>query len=321
MAGMKAKTIKAVLRKKIEDWVSTIEEPAVKEAVQKDTIVTGGCIASMLLGEEVNDVDVYFRHKETAVLVANYYLARFKPAQKAGIGCKMEVVDAGDRVKIVIKSAGIASEDGTPQPYRYFEGVSTEGAAAAYVDDIMATVVQDRGEIQDAFEQEQERAREAEDEGKPRYRPVFMSTNAIMLSQRLQIVLRFFGEPDEIHANYDFAHCMNYWQSWDGHLELRAKSLEALLARELRYAGSKYPICSLFRVRKFVARGWRINAGQILKMVMQISELDLKDIKVLEDQLTGVDVAYFTELVVKLKEKDPEKVNSAYLVEILDRMF
>lgn len=54
---------------------------------------------------------------------------------------------------------------------------------------------------------------------------------------------------------------------------------------------------------------------------MQVSELDLKDIKVLEDQLTGVDVAYFIEVISKLKEKDPEKVNSAYLIEIIDRMF
>ena len=42
---------------------------------------------------------------------------------------------------------------------------------------------------------------------------------------------------------------------------------------------------------------------------------------VLQDQLTGVDCAYFCEVMNKLKEKDPEKVNSAYLIEIIDRMF
>lgn len=102
---------------------------------------------------------------------------------------------------------------------------------------------------------------------------------------------------------------------------LRPTALEALLARELRYVGSKYPLCSMIRVRKFVARGWSINAGQILKMAMQISALDLTDVKVLEDQLTGVDAAYFMEVMAKLKASDPEKVNSAYLIEIVDRMF
>jgi hypothetical protein len=148
-----------------------------------------------------------------------------------------------------------------------------------------------------------------------------MSTNAITLSDKIQIVLRFYGEPDEIHKNYDFVHCTNYWSSWDHKLTLHPAALEALLSRELRYVGSKYPICSVFRLRKFIHRGWQINAGQILKMCLQISQLDLGDVRVLEDQLTGVDVAYFVELVEKLKEKDPEKVNSAYLVEILDRMF
>jgi hypothetical protein len=104
-------------------------------------------------------------------------------------------------------------------------------------------------------------------------------------------------------------------------LVLRPAALEALLSKELRYVGSKYPICSIVRLRKFIERGWRINAGQILKMAMQISELNLKDVTVLEDQLTGVDTAYFIQLLERLKEKDPEKVDAAYLVEIIDRIF
>jgi hypothetical protein len=55
-------------------------------------------------------------------------------------------------------------------------------------------------------------------------------------------------------------------------------------------------------------------------MLFQISELDLTD-PVLQEQLTGVDSAYFCQLMAKLKENDPEKVNAAYLVEIIDRMF
>ena len=56
-------------------------------------------------------------------------------------------------------------------------------------------------------------------------------------------------------------------------------------------------------------------------MMMQISELDLTNPAILQDQLTGVDSAYFIELMGKVKENDPEKVNAAYLVEIIDRMF
>lgn len=324
---MKAKTIKLTLRKKIDDWLSTIEDETVKELAAKGTIVTGGCIASMLLKEPVNDYDLYFKDWQTTYAVARYYTGRFNPQIKAGIPVRIfladenftEIADATretERIRLVIKSAGIASEAGTEKPYEYFES-RPEGDAAGYVGEVMT----DAGQIQDTYEQTEDMALATEDDGKPKYRPVFMSTNAITLSHKVQLIIRFWGKPEEIHENYDYVHCTNYWTSWDNDLVLRREALECLLSKELRYVGSKYPICSLIRLRKFIARGWTVNAGQILKACMQISELDLKNIRVLEDQLTGVDAAYFLEVISKLKEKDPEKVNAAYLIEIIDRMF
>jgi hypothetical protein len=179
----------------------------------------------------------------------------------------------------------------------------------------------DSGAIEDAYEDLNEAAFNTESEGEPEFRPVFISTNAITLSDKIQIVLRFYGDADTIHENYDFVHCTNYWTSREGALTLRQPALEALLSKELKYVGSKYPVCSVIRLRKFIRRDWTINAGQILKMMMQISELDLTDPKVLEDQLTGVDSAYFLEIMTKVRENDPDKVNASYLVEIIDRMF
>ena len=286
---MKAKTIKKVLRAKVDEWLATLEDGSVRSAAESATIITGGAIASMLVNEPVNDYDIYFRDQETARRVAEYYVARFPHG-----GIKVSVEP--DRVRIV-----------TENGYR--------GATAGDVQ-----TLQDAGEIEDTYEDTEALALTAED-AKPKYRPVFMSTNAITLSNKVQIVLRFYGEPDAIHENYDFVHCMNYWTSWQGDLVLRQPALESLLAKELRYVGSKYPVCSVMRLRKFIKRGWSVNAGQILKMMMQVSALDLLDQKVLEDQLTGVDSAYFLQIMARIKEKDPEKVNAAYLVEIIDRMF
>ncbi len=317
---MKAKTIKAVLRKKIGEWIATIDDQSLVTAAKKDVIVTGGCIASMLLREKINDFDVYFRTRETTLAMAKYYVEQFKknppPRFAGGTEVPISVVATDDRIKIVVKSAGIASEDGG-EGYRYFEGDEDPDAMAAQA--YVGEVITDPGEIEAAYEEAENTALDTETS--PPYRPVFLSTNAITLSNKIQLILRFWGEPDDIHANYDFVHCTNWWQSKDGHLELRPAALEALLARELRYVGSKYPLCSLIRVRKFVARGWTINAGQILKMCMQLNDLDLNDIAVLEDQLIGVDVAYFNEVIEKLKAKDKDRVESAYLLEIIDRIF
>lgn len=312
--GYKSKTIKAVLSKKFGQFLASIEDETVRGLVQKNTIITGGCIASMLLGEKINDFDLYFTDKATTKAVAEYYVKRFHPKNRAGIPAAIYVEDAGDRIKIVIKSAGIASEDGTATPYEYFEA-SADEAASGYVGEIMA----DAGDIQEAYENTEAAALDV-DEGAP-YRPVFMSTNAITLSHQVQLVLRFFGDAEKIHENYDFVHCTNYWTSRDGNLTLRPAALECLLAKELRYVGSKYPVCSIIRLRKFIRRGWAINAGQILKMAMQISDLNLTDPIILEDQLTGVDSAYFVQIISKLNERDPTKIDTAYLVEIIDRMF
>lgn len=314
---MKSKTIRKALQQKFDKWVESITDESLREQIKKNTIITGGAIASFLLREEVNDYDIYFRNKETTIAVANYYVQQFKPRLKNGIECPIYVDSEGDRVRIIVKSAGIASDKGADKPYEYFEGAPDE-RADGYVSEVMS----DAGGIEDRYEETEAKALKTEDEdGKPKFRPVFMSTNAITLSHKIQIVLRFYGEPDAIHENYDFVHCTNYWSSWDGKLVLRQEALEALLTKELRYVGSKYPVCSVIRLRKFIARQWTINAGQILKMLMQISALDLTNPEVLQDQLTGVDSAYFCQLMTKLKEKDPEKVDAAYLIEIIDRIF
>lgn len=94
-----------------------------------------------------------------------------------------------------------------------------------------------------------------------------------------------------------------------------------MMTKELVYCGSKYPLCSLIRIRKFLARKWTINAGQMLKIVMQLNILDLNNIEVLRDQLVGVDSAYFAQVLEQLSAKGAERCEAPYLIEIIDRIF
>jgi len=327
---MKAKTIKSVCRHKLDAWLKTITDEAVRKLAAENTIITGGAIASMLLGEKVNDFDLYFRDWKTTVAVAGYYVKKFKENPPAkfqghpgrefsiyladGNGKPLDqpwengLIDTDFRVKIVVKSAGVASET-TPDTYQYFEcNPDPESTSASeYVEACAAALVPPPDE--------------QEEKKKEKFRPIFLTSNAITLSDGIQLVTRFYGEPDAIHENYDFVHCTCYWSSWDGRLELRPKALEALLARELRYVGSRYPLCSIIRTRKFIQRGWTINAGQFVKMAMHLNDLDLCDMTVLEDQMTGVDAAYFQEIIDALKKKDDGRVDRAYLLQLIDRIF
>jgi peroxiredoxin family protein len=307
--GMKRKSIKKRLKAKIDAWIKTITDIDLQTAIEKDVIVTGGSIASMLMGETVNDFDIYFRTKATTIKVARYYVEEFNKIkdikvadgvepcvpmvkEESIINCKG---DYEDRVVIYIKSAGVAAIE--QDVYTYFEG-APEAQQDEFVESLQTSTAQD---------------------GK--YRPVFLSQNAITLSDSMQIVIRFFGEPDKIHSNYDFIHAMNYYDYSENYLHTTTEALESLMSRTLIYQGSLYPIASLFRLKKFINRGWRVSAGQMLKIGFQISELDLTDMATLREQLTGVDQAYMHQLLEALKEVDPELINAVYVSEIIDRIF
>lgn len=297
---MKAKTIKAILQKKHNQFVESIKDEKVRKIVKNHSIITGGCITSMLLGEKVNDFDYYFDSKENALEVMKYFAKLLSKKTNKNI----EVWDKEDRVYIYIKSAGQAGEQNDVE-----DGEVNEQVQA----------------LEDCGLQElADKATEGSTDKHP-YQPVFATSNAISLSGKVQLVARFFGKPEEIHENYDFVHCTCWWRSSDGHLELPAKALEAILAKELIYIGSKYPICSMFRVRKFVQRGWSINAGQILKMALQIHKLDLYNIDVLQDQLVGIDSLYFMQVIEYLKKRIEDdkdfKITEDYLFEIINRIF
>lgn len=295
---MKAKTIRKVLASKFNQFADSIEDEQLARDVRKNTIITGGCIASMLMKESVNDFDIYFRRQGIAERVALHYVKMMNGGHEDK-GFRVVTEDETQRVKILIKSKGVAGAQ-----------MDAEESRDEYATDLLNEI-----------ERADERPASEIDDQKPKYRPVFLSANAITLSDKIQIIIRFYGEPDDIHANYDFAHCMSYWTSWDDELHLNPAAMEALLARELRYVGSKYPLCSIIRTRKFIARGWTINAGQFLKMAMQLNELDLSNLDVLEDQLTGVDAAFFMQLITTLRDQDPEKINAAYITTIIDRIF
>lgn len=353
---MNKKTIQKILKRKINSWLRSIEDEQVRKLAEKNTIVTGGAIANMLLNEDVKDYDVYFRDKETTLAVAKYYVNKFNERHvdrknKLGGNAKAFVLDGetdmdqGDHGRILKESSELYKEFANQQhkdgkflsrmiagctPDRVKIIVRSDGVAAENPE-VLAEPFEDAvdamNQLDQTSDQEMENLEgpEAEAPPKPQYRPVFLSTNAITLSDKVQLVVRFYGEPDKIHENYDFVHCTNYYDHKTGEVTLRPEAIESLINKELKYVGSKYPLCSVIRTRKFIKRGFYISAGQYLKMCFQLSQLDLTNIDVLEDQLVGVDSAYFMVVIEALRNaaegKDDFTVDNSYLATIIDRVF
>ena len=283
----KRRTIRKVLRHYINEWLKSLPETLTKQ-IKDDIVVTGGSIVSLLTGERINDIDIYFRTIESATAVAQHYANQMDTPIEVHLEEQVNIRgETETRVINYITSRGVASDNG--------------GADEA--DEIIG--------------------KEPEPEDKLRNRPMFISRNAITLSDNIQLITRFYGEPEQIHKTFDFVHATCWYTYKNDHLELPANALESILSNTLYYQGSLYPIASIFRMKKFISRGWRISAGDMLKIMWQISELNLANRELLIDQLTGVDQIYMDALVNALTADnlEPEKRNSVYAAEVIDRIF
>ena len=281
---MRRKNIDNKLSKIFDDWLSSIDDQKVRNKVAHSSIITGGCIPSMLLNDPVNDYDIYFTNREATLAITEYYINKYSanfdndahvvPIDKLSDvpGCK-----GTDRVYIMIPDSGITHYEPT----------------------------------------------ESEITSKTKFLPKVLTCNAITLTDDIQIVTRFFGDIHEIHRTFDFEHCKCYWYSSTRQTTLPPLPLECILTKQLIYTGSLYPICSAIRTRKFIKRGWNISAGEYLKMAYQISKLDLDDVNVLADQLIGVDVAYFSDLIYHLQAyvNDGGSIDNLYIVKLVDEIF
>lgn len=328
---MNSKNIKKHLNAKLNDWLASIEDDNIKKILKENVIITGGALVSLLTGEKVHDYDVYLRTNEACKAVTEYYVQQWnKTHEDSQISLR---VMPPETIQVPTYENGVRKTDENGQPA--FHSVVTPERIKVFVQS--AGVVEEKPvetevdapfpPIEEVEKTDEDKATEeaAEETGKPKYRPVFMSSNAITLSDKIQIVVRFYGEVEVIHKNYDFAHCTCSWTSWNNEVQLPEKALECIINKELYYIGSKYPLCSIIRTRKYLERGYHINAGQYVKMAFQLNELNLYNLETLEDQLTGVDSGYFMMMIEALKKKADESgeavVDKSYVFELINRMF
>lgn len=290
---MQRKTIEKVVKSKMEEWLLTISDESLRKDVRNNILVSGGSIASLFLNIEVNDYDVYIKDMSVLKRLVHYYVDPHK----------LEVFD-GRYKSARLESVG----DGYSQRANCIDALKADQIKIFTPSSGYKVSVID-----------------STDEGvTKKYTPLFFSPNAISLSDDLQIVCRFHGNAEQIHKTFDFMHATNYF-TFDEGLVTNLKAMESLLTKQLMYQGSLYPLTTIIRIKKFLGRGWDINAGEQLKVMFQISELNLKDPAVLDDQLIGVDVAYFATLIEILQNKQSKDPNfvltSSYLNTIIDKVF
>jgi hypothetical protein len=300
---MRTKTIKFKIKEKIDAWLESITDESLREDLRESTIVTGGCIASMLHEDPVNDYDLYFTNKKVVKDLINYYKDP-----------KWPIVVLDGVFKELYKEDWVKLNG-------YDKWIPDQSSYTMAVENL------DKDRVTMYFNAKVGYKVEApSDESKrPKFSPLFFSANAITLTDEIQLITRFHGSPAEIHKNFDFVHATNYYKVSTGELYTNKKALTSLLTRELRYMGqSKYPLTAMIRTRKFQARGYTINAGEMLKIMFQLNGFNLADPVVLSEQLIGVDIAYFNDLIaalIKAKEDPDFVLDNVWIMQEIDRIF
>ena len=307
---MRAKTISKVISKKMDDWLNTVSDLDLRKEVMDNIVVTGGCITSMLLKEDPNDFDVYLRDVDLCKRLTEYYVKKMGHSD-----VPIYLADANGNFEITEEY-----NDKCNDKYVY-----TYVGSCGYLSD--KDIYEDK-EVKAILNGDQEQTpaekSNSDKSEKEKYRPVFITSNAVTLSDKVQFITRFCGDPEKIHTNFDFHHTKLYWTKETG-VVLDADALECILNKRLIYTGSKFPLCSFIRTRKFIQRGWTIDSGQYVKIGIQLNGFDLLEPRTLVQQLIGVDTTYFAWLLDELTKSDnltdEGKIDQNHAINLINYMF
>lgn len=181
---MKAKQVEKLLSGVYKNFIDSINHERVKFIIANRTFVSGGCIPSMLMGEFVNDYDIYFVDPNDAFFVKQYF-------------------------------------------------------------------------------------KEIENNKEGKYHVKLITDNAINLSDKIQLITRFSGTPKEVTDNFDWQHIKSYFIFPDT-LVLTDDVYRLIVEKELIYTGSDYPLSSLFRLKKYLKKGWNVSIKTMTHIAMDI---------------------------------------------------
>lgn len=163
---------------------------------------------------------------------------------------------------------------------------------------------------------------------KPNVIPAAETDSAVSYSvkgHRIQLIKRLFGSPEEIIDAFDFTICMGAFVPATGLFVLADEFLYDLASRTLRYKVGKYPIASLWRVKKFLARGFNFPAIEAIKLALAINAIKIETYKDLKEQLEGIDTLFLKELTDLMLDKKGDVFELdkaiAFMEDCLNRKF
>lgn len=139
---------------------------------------------------------------------------------------------------------------------------------------------------------------------------------------RVQLIKVITGTPYQVIETFDFTICQAAFHLYDdGYLGFffGKDFLQHLAQRRLVFnVAAEYPICSLYRVAKFIKRGFHFSGIDAIKLALKIQALEIDDYKVLRRHLMGIDTLFLKDLTDSLKGQDEKKYDLNEFLATLD---
>ncbi len=154
------------------------------------------------------------------------------------------------------------------------------------------------------------------------YKEACKTDNAITLVRKgkmrtyeIQIITRFHGDPQTILDTFDFTIVQGLYQFSTGKFVFAENFLKHIAQRKLVYSGkSKYPICALYRTKKYQERGYKFPGTTMVQIALAIHALEIRNYADMKEQLMGIDTAFLKVLNDKLDAKSSMKFEASEFV-------
>jgi hypothetical protein len=154
---------------------------------------------------------------------------------------------------------------------------------------------------------------------------IFTTENALTFKRKvlnrvytIQLVTRFTGEPLDIFKTFDFTIVCGAYSFKDNEFTLGDNFLIDLAQRKLVYTGgSSFPICAMYRTKKYVDRGFNLPGGTVIHIALHINKLEINTYKELKEQLQGIDTLFLGN-VFKEDSFNKEWTMDEFMLEYMD---
>lgn len=114
----------------------------------------------------------------------------------------------------------------------------------------------------------------------------------------VQLITRFSGAPQKIFNWFDFTITHGAYHFGEEIFYFGYRFFTDLAKRRLVYSGaSKYPICAMYRTKKYQDRGYELPGATIMHIALSIVQLKITNYGELKEQLMGIDTIYLQKLI------------------------